>query len=199
MVGEKGEIEIARKEKCYLSKSLLGGNPALGRSCQLWGGRSPKQVFPQVFLRVFMSISRRWSRPKTSARDIIQSISKCSYQFQKLKTSAHAITANLVLLQKKKTKAKHISRCHLSHEINLKLMKSKNQDELIPTFNKIGSFPNPGLMYAADQSSSFFKVLKIILTERNYPDKLYNLTLKELKDSNHLAMKYSFQFLSGNA
>ena len=54
-------------------------------------------------------------------------------------------------------------------------------------------------LYAADQSSSFFKVLKIILTERNYPDKLYNLTLEELKDSNHLAMKYSFQFLSGNA
>ena len=81
----------------------------------------------------------------------------------------------------------------------MKLMKSTNQDELISTFNKIGSFPNPGLMYAADQSSSFFKVLKIILTERNYPDKLYNLTLKELKDSNHPAMKYSFQFLSGNA
>ena len=81
----------------------------------------------------------------------------------------------------------------------MKLMKSTNQDELISTFNKIGSFPNPDLMYAADQSSSFFKVLKIILTERNYPDKLYNLTLEELKDSNHLAMKYSFQFLSGNA
>ena len=47
-------------------------------------------------------------------------------------------------------------------------------------------------MFSSTESSTYFKVIKIIKTRRNYPDKLFNLTFRKLKDSNHRGLKYSF-------